>query len=96
MKIALASPPFPTSINNALFWVEKFIQQAGKEQAEIVCFPESFIPGMRGMEFNIEEHSPGKLKLALQKACEFARDNSIAVILPMDWDDMDGILNLHL
>ncbi|HEY4323752.1 MAG TPA: carbon-nitrogen hydrolase family protein [Mucilaginibacter sp.] len=94
MKIALATPPFPISIDDGLHWVEKFIKQAADEHAEIVCFPESYIPGMRGMEFEIEEHSPEKLKLALQKVCGFAKGSSIAVILPMDWDHPNGISNV--
>ena len=94
MKIALATPPFPKSIEDGLIWVEKYIKQAADERAEIVCFPESYIPGMRGMEFEIEEHNPAKLSAALQKACTMAKDNSIAVILPMDWDHPRGISNI--
>jgi predicted amidohydrolase len=94
MKIALATPPFPKSIADGLRWVKKFIKQAADEHADIVCFPESYIPGMRGMEFEIEKHSPEKLKLALQQVCGFAKEYSVAVILPMDWDHPEGISNI--
>ena len=36
MKVALASPPFPKSIADGLFQVEKLIKDAAKEQAEII------------------------------------------------------------
>src|SRR5450432_1558184 len=94
MKIALASPPFPKSIEDGLYWVEKFVKQSAEEHAEIVCFPESYIPGMRGMEFKVENHSPDKLKAALREAMELARKYAIAVILPMDWDKEGRILNI--
>lgn len=94
MKIALASPPFPNSMEDGMLWVEKYIRQAAEQKAEIICFPESYIPGMRGMEFNIEKHSPEKLKTALQLTCGWAKSNEIAVILPMDWDHTGNILNL--
>jgi predicted amidohydrolase len=94
MRIALATPPFPKSIEDALFWIRKFIKEAADNQAEIVCFPESYIPGLKGMGIEVEAHSPEKLKLALENACGFAKENSIAVILPMDWDDPQGILNI--
>ncbi|MEO6329360.1 MAG: carbon-nitrogen hydrolase family protein [Ginsengibacter sp.] len=94
MKVALASPPFPKSIADGLLQVEKLIKDAVKEQAEIICFPESYIPGYQGEGYTVEEHSPEKLQLALEKACELAREYSIAVILPMDWDSADGILNV--
>ncbi|MEO6453497.1 MAG: carbon-nitrogen hydrolase family protein [Ginsengibacter sp.] len=94
MKVALASPPFPKSIADGLFQVEKLIKDAVNEQAEIICFPESYIPGYPCQEYKVEEHSPEKLQSALDKVCALARDYSIVVIMPMDWGSADGILNV--
>lgn len=94
MKIALASPPFPKSINDGLFQIERLIKDAVKEQAEIICFPESYIPGYPGEEFEFEKSTPEKMRSALDKACTMADTNSIAVILPMDWYDANGRLNV--
>jgi predicted amidohydrolase len=94
MKIALASPPYPKSIADGLFWVEKLVNEAAGKQAEIICFPESYIPGYPGLEFKAEERSPEKLKSALDKICKMAAENSIAVIIPMDWYRAGAILNL--
>ena len=94
MKIALASPPFPKSIADGLAHVDKLIKEAAKESAEIICFPESYIPGYHGLGYEVEEHSPQKLQSALDGVCELARRYSIAVIMPMDWDHTDGILNV--
>ena len=49
MKIALASPPYPKSIDDGLFWIETLIKDAVNQHAEIICFPESYIPGYPGM-----------------------------------------------
>ncbi|HEY8783108.1 MAG TPA: carbon-nitrogen hydrolase family protein [Mucilaginibacter sp.] len=94
MKIALASPPFPKSISDGLYWIERLIKNAVKRHAEIICFPESYIPGYPGMEFEAEERSPEKLRSALGSVCEMAAENSIAVIMPMDWYHPGGLLNL--
>jgi predicted amidohydrolase len=94
MKIALASPPFPKSISDGLYWVEKLVKAAAKQQAEIICFPESYIPGYPAEEFEIEERSPEKLQAALNKACQIAAENAIAIILPMDWYEADDLLNV--
>ena len=94
MKIALASPPFPKSINDGLYWTEKLAREAADKSAEIICFPESYIPGYRALGYDVEEHSPEKLQSALNKVCEIAAENSIAVIIPMDWYHPDGLLNL--
>jgi predicted amidohydrolase len=94
MKIALASPTFPTSINDALSQAEKFIKEAAAQHAEIICFPESFIPGYPFKDHAIEKATPEKLRSALDSVCEMAKENSIAVIMPMDWYSGDDYLNV--
>ncbi|MFC6100533.1 carbon-nitrogen hydrolase family protein [Olivibacter domesticus] len=94
MKIALASPPFPKSINDGLYWLEKLVKNAARKRAEIICFPESFIPGYPGMGYAIEERSSTKLQLALEKVCLIAAENAITIIVPMDWHFANGIFNV--
>ena len=94
MKIALASPHFPKSISDGLFQVEELIKDAAKENAEIICFPESFIPGYPALEFVVEKCDAETLKEALNKVCELAATYCIAVILPMDWYSDDEFLNV--
>lgn len=94
IKIALASPPFPASINDGLFWMEKLIKAAVKENAEIICFPESYIPGYPGMGAGPEERTEEQLQSALDAACKMAVENRIAIILPMDWNHPTGLLNV--
>lgn len=94
MKIAIASPPYPKSIEDGLLQVEKLVKEAAAQQAEIVCFPESYLPGYPMEEFEIEVASPETLKAALNKACKIAAENNIAIILPMDWYAPQGFLNV--
>lgn len=85
MKIALASPPFPGSISDGLHQVEKLVTGAAQKYAEIVCFPESYIPGYPGISPGAEAGSDEKMRAALDTVCRIAAKNSIAVIIPMDW-----------
>jgi predicted amidohydrolase len=94
MKIALASPPFPKSIDDGLFWAEKLTKEAAEQGAEIICFPESYIPGYPAEEFTIEPHSQPKLEQALNHICEIAKQYHIAMIVPMDWENKDGFFNV--
>ncbi len=94
MKIALASPPFPKSINDGLEQIEKLIKDAAAQQAEIICFPESYIPGYPAAEFEVEKSTPENLQSSLQKTCAIAKVNSIGIILPMDWYTPEGLLNV--
>lgn len=94
MKVAVASPPFPKSINNGLYWLEKLSKEASAKEADVICFPESFIPGYPLEENQVKQVSPEKLEAALHRASEIAKENNIAIILPMDWYDDDRFYNI--
>jgi len=94
MKIALASPPFPASISDGLHWLEEMVKDAAKEKAAIICFPESYLPGYPGMGYAPEERTAERLQSALDRVRAIAKENSIAIIIPMDWPRPEGILNV--
>ena len=94
MKIALASPPFPKNINEGLTVLEKMVREAVEKHAEIICFPESYLPGYPGMGYSTKDQTSEKLQAALDKVCKIAADNSIAIIVPMDWYISDQLVNL--
>ncbi|WP_214073264.1 carbon-nitrogen hydrolase family protein [Mucilaginibacter sp. dw_454] len=94
MKIALATPSFPKSIADGLQWLEKLASEAAIQKAEIVCFPESFIPGYPYPEFNVEKATARQLETALSTARQIAATYQIAIILPMDWYADESYLNV--
>ena len=59
MKIAIASPLFPKSIAG-LLQLEKLVKDAAEQQAEIICFPESYIPGYPLPEYVIRGRFGGE------------------------------------
>jgi predicted amidohydrolase len=93
-RIALATPPFPRSIDHGMECVERFVREASERRAAIVCFPESYIPGYRCIDELVAPHSAEALQAALEHALALARRWSVAVILPMDSDHADGIQNV--
>ncbi|MGN6178782.1 MAG: carbon-nitrogen hydrolase family protein [Mucilaginibacter sp.] len=97
MNIALASSPLPASIADGLNWLEKLTAAAAEQNAAIVCFPETFIPGYPLNEYQPEKGSPEKMQDALDKACAIAKKYNIAIILPMDrYTATDAILNIAM
>ncbi|QEM11273.1 carbon-nitrogen hydrolase family protein [Mucilaginibacter rubeus] len=94
MKVAIATPPFPKSINDGLTQAEKLIKDAAAQDAKVICFPESYIPGYPGMIAEPEPTSPAILQQALNEVCRVAAENKIAVIMPMDWYSENGLLNI--
>jgi predicted amidohydrolase len=74
--------------------MEPLVKEAADQGAEIICFPESYLPGYPGMGFPQEDRKPERLKEALDKVCEVAATNNIAVIVPMDWWVDDKMYNV--
>ncbi|WP_207425167.1 carbon-nitrogen hydrolase family protein [Pedobacter sp. SYSU D00535] len=94
MKIAIASPPIPKSLEDGLLNLAQLVEVASKEKAEIICFPESYLPGYPGMPCSEEDRNPAKLQAALKQACLIAAKNQIALVLPMDWYHEQKFLNV--
>jgi predicted amidohydrolase len=48
-RIALANLPYPTTPGESVTMAEQAIAQASIERAAVICFPECFVPGYRGL-----------------------------------------------
>jgi len=94
MKIALASAPFPPSLREGLSLIEAMVRDAAKKKAEIICFPESFLPGYHGQGYPALPVGQQQLQDALEQVRSMARDYGVAVILPMDWYGDQGVQNV--
>jgi len=94
MKIALASPPIPKSLVEGLIGLETLVKEAAAKSAEIICFPESYLPGYPGMGYPETHRSLESLQNSLKKVCQIAKENKIAIIVPMDWYVDDKLVNL--
>jgi predicted amidohydrolase len=84
MRIALASPRIATSLDDGLQRVERLVAQAADQRAEIVCFPEAYLPGLRGLDFEVCPFDRDDQQFVLQRVSSMARAHSIAVILGME------------
>jgi predicted amidohydrolase len=94
MKIALASPRFPKSITDGLAITERLVNNAAAQGAEIICFPETFMPGYPLADVTVPQASAVELEAALNRVCEIAAAGNIAIIMPMDWYEGDKFLNV--
>jgi predicted amidohydrolase len=94
MRIGLATAPVPVSLEHALRNILEFMAQAAPFDVELICFPEAYLPGMRGKGFSIPLCEQSELRAALKKVCEAAAEHNMGVILPMEWPSEHGRYNL--
>ncbi|MBI3449856.1 MAG: carbon-nitrogen hydrolase family protein [Acidobacteria bacterium] len=84
MIIALASPRVATSLDDGLERIRRLISEAAAQGAEIVCFPEAYLPGLRGQDFEVFPYDQAQQDRALQAVAQCAREHEMAVILGME------------
>lgn len=81
MIIALASPRVASSIDEGLEKVKRLVAEASVRGAEIVCFPEAYLPGLRGQDFEVPPFDRTQQERVLRAATQWAREYSVAIIL---------------
>lgn len=81
MRIALANIRHPATPRESVTLAEDAIAQAGIEHADIICFPECFVPGYRGLGKVVPPPDAVFLERAWSAIAEAAAKAKVAVVL---------------
>lgn len=81
MIIALASPRVATTIEDGLGKIERSLSDASRRGAEIVCFPEAYLPGLRGQDFEVPPFDPATQERVVQTVAQWSREYGLTTIL---------------
>jgi predicted amidohydrolase len=84
MIIALASPGIASALDEGLDKVKRLLAEAAAQGAEIVFFPEAYLPGLRGQDFEVLPFDQTQEERVLQAAAQWARTYAVATILGME------------
>ena len=84
MIIGLASPGVATSIDDGLDRIKRLLADASARGAEVVCFPEAYLPGLRGQDFDVPPFDRSEQQRALESVARMARTYGVATILGME------------
>ena len=84
MIIALASPCIASALDEGLDKIKRFLSEASAQGAEIVCFPEAYLPGLRGQDFEVPPYDQAQQERVLQTVSQWARTYRVATILGME------------
>src|ERR1700730_13086507 len=80
-RIALANIQFPATPEESIALAEQAIAQASIERADLICFPECFVPGYRGMGKRVPPPDPAFLERAWSIIAAAAAKANLAVVL---------------
>jgi predicted amidohydrolase len=84
MIIALASPRVAQTIDEGLDKIKRLLSDASAQGAAIVCFPEAYLPGLRGQDFDVMAFDQTQQDRVLQAVSQWARVYTVATILGME------------
>lgn len=84
MIIALASPRVATTLDDGLDKIKQLLSEAAARGAEIVCFPEAYLPGLRGQDFAVLPFDEAQQERALRAVAQWAREYRVATVLGME------------
>lgn len=80
-RIALANLRFPHSAEASVSLAEQAIAEAKLEHANLICFPECFVPGYRALGKQLPPPDPAFLERAWATIAAAAAQANIAVVL---------------
>ena len=80
-RLALANVPFPPTPEESVKMSEDAIAEAARQHADIICFPECFVPGYRSAKRTVPPPDPAFLERAWASVAAAARKANIAVVL---------------
>jgi predicted amidohydrolase len=94
LRIGLASASNPPRVAERLAIIERFLAEAAAKHVAIVCFPEAYLPGLRGMDFDVPPVDQARQERCLEILQVSAKRHDVAVIMGMEWQTETGILNV--
>jgi predicted amidohydrolase len=80
-RIALANLQFPASPEESVTLAQEAIARASTERADVICFPECFVPGYRGLGKRVPPPDPAFLERAWSAVAATAAQARLAVVL---------------
>jgi predicted amidohydrolase len=82
--VALASPRIASSLDDGLDRIKQLLAEASAQGAAIACFPEAYVPGLRGQDFDVFPFNQAQHEQALKAVAQWARTYEVATILGME------------
>lgn len=82
--IGLASPQVASDLDDGLRRIDRLLADASARGAAIVCFPEAYLPGLRGQDFQVLAWDHARQERALEAVAHSARRHAVATILGIE------------
>lgn len=93
IRIALAPLKQPESVLHGVEKIDGVLARCAAEQVAIACFPEAYLPGLRGASFDLPPVDQGVMQEALKRLRASCRTHRVAAIVGLEWVSELGLEN---
>lgn len=94
LRIGLAALRNSPSVAERLQLVGRVLADAAAQDVAIVCFPEAYIPGLRGQEFAVPPPDQRRQRATLEEIRAAAKRSGVAAVVGMEWATAVGLHNV--
>jgi predicted amidohydrolase len=94
LRIGLAAARNAPTFEARLQTVECFLEEAAGQAVAVVCFPESYLPGLRGQDFPVPPPDQRRQAAALERVRAAARRHGVGAVVGMEWETGAGLHNV--
>jgi len=94
LRIGLAAARNAPTVEERLDTLDQMLGEAAEQGVAIVCFPETYIPGLRGMDFPVPPPDQQRQQDALEAIQASAQRHNVAVVVGMEWESALGLHNV--
>ena len=92
MRIALATLRYRPDPDEALRSVQAALENAARQGAKLLCTAENYLPGLRGVEFDVAPPDAAFLARAQRTICETAAMTGVGAIVGLERVSSAGLL----
>src|SRR5438067_1103049 len=89
LRVGLATARLCPTLDAGVERIQTFLRDAAARRVDVVCFPESYLPVIRCVGYDIPAYDHDAQARALAAVQAAARAAGVAAVVPMDWQ-MDG------
>ncbi len=93
VRVGLASLRRVEDIDGAVVKMTKTLKECGERHVEIVCFPETYLPGLRGADKDVPPVDQPAMERAVEQIAKACRANTVAAIIGVEWLTERGLEN---
>ncbi|MDE2816146.1 MAG: carbon-nitrogen hydrolase family protein [Chloroflexota bacterium] len=93
IRVGLAPLRQPESVLHGVAKINAVLARCAAEQVAIACFPEAYLPGLRGASFDLPAVDQVVMEEALKRLRAACRTHRVAAIVGLEWVSELGLEN---